>query len=134
MAEYVIDASAAVEYLLKTELGLTISGVIENASLLAPELMDAEVLSALRRVVLYGRLDEARAQMAMEDLRDWPVERLSLRALAPLAWQYYRNISAYDAFYVAAARSHDLPLITTDARLARAPTLNIAIQHLSVSR
>ena len=122
------------EYLLKTELGRTISGLIEDASLIAPELMDAEVISALRRAVLHGRLDEIRAQMAIEDLLDWPIERVSLRALAPLAWQYYRSISAYDAFYVAAAHSYNLPLITTDGRLARAPSLNIAVQHLSVAQ
>ena len=119
------------EYLLKTDLGLSVSEIIEDASLVAPELMDAEVISALRRVVLHGHLDKSRARMAIEDLLDWSVERLSHRALVPLSWQYYRNVSAYDAFYVAAARSYDIPLITTDGRLARAPGLDIAVHHLT---
>ena len=68
MTGFVLDASVAVEYLLKTPLGLTVADMIKGASLIAPELMDAEVLSVLRRAVLNGRLTEARALMAIEDL------------------------------------------------------------------
>ena len=57
MTRLVVDASVAVEYLLRTPLGLTLADTIDNASLLAPELMDAEVLSVLRRAVLSGHLD-----------------------------------------------------------------------------
>ena len=130
MSDYVVDASVAVEYLLKTPLGLTIADTIEDSSLAAPELMDAEILSVLRRAVLGGRLEEARAQMVIDDLLLWPVDRISHRSLAPLAWQYYRNVSAYDAFYVAAARARDLPLITADGRLSRASGLGIVVQHV----
>jgi predicted nucleic acid-binding protein len=56
VTRYVIDASVAVEYLLRTPLGLAAAGILDNASLVAPELMDAEVLSVLRRAVLNGRL------------------------------------------------------------------------------
>ena len=123
MTRYVIDASVAVEYLLRTPLGLAAAGILDNASLVAPELMDAEVLSVLRRAVSNGRLDEVRAKMAVDDLAHWPVDRISHISLSPLAWQYYRNVSAYDAFYVAAARAHGLPLMTADGRLSRAPGL-----------
>ena len=68
MTRYVVDASVAVEYLLRTPLGLTAADMIESTSLVAPELIDAEVLSVLRRAVLGGRLDEARAEMAVDDL------------------------------------------------------------------
>jgi hypothetical protein len=39
VTRYVIDASAAAEYLLRTSLGLEIADVIEAAILLAPELL-----------------------------------------------------------------------------------------------
>ena len=100
MTRYVVDASVAVEYLLRTRVGLAVAGIIESASLVAPELMDVEVLSVLRRAVLNGELEEARARMAVDDLAYWPVERISHSPLAPLAWQHYQNVSAYDAFYV----------------------------------
>ena len=37
--------------------------------------MDVEVLSVLRRAVLNGELEEARARVAVDDLAHWPVER-----------------------------------------------------------
>ena len=133
MAGYVVDASVAVEILLRTPLGLTLAGTLDDASLVAPELIDAEVLSALRQSVLRGALEEARALMAVEDMARWPLDRISHRALAQLAWQYYHNVSAYDAFYVAAARTYGLPLLTADGRLARAPDLGIVVQSVRMS-
>ena len=132
MTRYVIDASVAVEYLLRTPLGLTVTEIIESATLVAPEMMDAEVLSVLRRAVLRGRLDESRARIAIEDLGRWPVDRISHRALAPFAWKFHRTVSAYDAFYVATARVHDVPLLTADARLTRAPGLGVSMQQVSL--
>ena len=130
MSRYVVDASVAVEYLLRTPLGLTVSDIIEGASLAAPELMDADVLSVLRRAVLNGHLEEARALMVVEDLKHWPVDRISHQSLVPLAWQHYRNISAYDAFYVAAASTHAIPLLTAGGRLARASGLGVVVQSV----
>ena len=103
MTGYVVDASVAVEYLLRTPLGLMVADVIDDALLVAPELMDAEVLSVLRRAVLNGHLAEARALMALDDLVAWPVERVSHQSLTRLAWQHHQNVSAYDAFYIAVA-------------------------------
>ena len=134
MTGFVIDASAAVEYLLRTPLGVKFSDVVESAELVAPELLDAEVLSALRRAVLRGHLDETRAAMAVEDLVHWPVDRISHRDLVRLAWRYRRNVSAYDAFYIAVARVYDIPLLTADARLARAPNLGITTLDVRAER
>ena len=130
MSRYVVDASVCVEYLLKTSLGLIVADIIEGASLSAPDLMDAEVLSVLRRAVLNGHLQEARAAMVVEDLEHWPVDRISHRSLGRLAWQYHRNISAYDAFYVAVASARGIPLLTADRRLARASGLGVVIQSV----
>jgi predicted nucleic acid-binding protein len=127
---YIVDASIAVEYLLRTQLGLTVAETLDSAALAAPELLDAEVLSVLRRAVLQGRIDEPRAQMVVNDLARWPVDRISHRVLAQLAWQHRRNVSAYDAFYVAAARACGVPLLTADGRLARASGLNVVVQHI----
>ena len=96
MSRYVVDASVAVEYLLRTPLGLSAADMIEGASLAAAELMHAEVLSVLsvlkgrRGAVLsagvspVGYLQEARAQMVIDDLSHWPVDRISHRSLATL--------------------------------------------------
>lgn len=68
MIRYVIDASAAAEYLLRTPLGLKLADLIAGAFIFAPELLDVEVLSILRRAVLRQQLAEQRAWLALEDL------------------------------------------------------------------
>ena len=95
-------------------------------------MLDAEVLSVLRREVLGGRLDPARARAVIEVMSSWPVERISHRVLASLAWEHYRNVSAYDAFYVAAAQLYQLSLITADGRLARALESSAVVQYVHV--
>ncbi len=127
---FVIDASAAVEYLLQTAIGVRVAGVIEKAHLIAPELLDAEVLAVLRREVLTGRLREPRAAEAISDLRDWPVERVAHRVLLTDAWALRGHVSAYDALYVAAARTRGATLVTADGPLARAPALGISIHDV----
>ena len=133
MSLYVVDASAAVEYLLRTPLGLSLAETIEGARLAAPDLIDAEVMSGLRRAVHAGRITDKRAVMAIDALTQWPVRRIAGRALAPMAWQYHRNVTAYDALYVAAAGVLGAPLLTADGRLARAPGLGITVHHIRVS-
>jgi predicted nucleic acid-binding protein len=127
---YVIDASAAAEYLLRTPLGLKLADLIEGAFLLAPELLDVEVLSVLRRAVLRQQLAEQRAWLALTDLLDWPIDRIAHTVLVREAWQHRHNVSAYDAFYVAAARLYDAFLLTADGPLARTPALGIIVQNI----
>ena len=133
MTGYVIDASVAVEYLLRTPLGITLTDTVESASLAAPELLDPEVMSVLRRAVLTGRLDEDRAVTALSDLAIWPIDRISHRTLALSAWVHYSNVSAYDAFYIAVARAMGVPLLTADGRLARSTGLDITVHHIRIS-
>jgi predicted nucleic acid-binding protein len=130
VSRYVVDASAAAEYLLRTSLGLKVANIIEGGFLLAPELLDVEVLSVFRRAVLRRQLNEQRALRAIEDLMDWPIDRIPHRSLVWVAWQHRNNLSAYDAFYVAAARLSDAPLITADGPLARAPSLGIIVENV----
>ena len=133
MTRYVIDASAAAEYLLRTSLGLEIADVIEDAILLAPELLDVEVLSVLRRAVLRRKLDERRAVLALEDLAAWQIDRISHTELIQPAWRHRHNASAYDAMYVVVARTYNVPLLTADGPLTRAPELGIVVQNIRMA-
>ena len=130
MILYVIDASAAAEYLLRTPVGIRVAEKIQDRWLLAPELLDVEVLSVLRRAIFRREVAEQRALTAIEDLLQWPIDRIPHKSLAWVAWQHRNNVSAYDAFYVAAARLYDSPLLTTDGPLTRAPSLGIAIENV----
>jgi predicted nucleic acid-binding protein len=129
---FVIDASAATEYLLRTPVGLQVARTIEGASLIAPELLDVEVLSVLRRAVLRREITEQRSILAIEDLAGWSIDRIPHKSLVWLAWQNRNNVSACDAFYVAAARISNASLLTVDGPLSRAPKLGILIQNVRV--
>jgi predicted nucleic acid-binding protein len=130
---YVIDASAAAEYLLRTPLGLKLADLIAGAFILALALLDVEVLSVFRRAILHQQLAEQRAWLALEDLLAWPIDRIAHTALLREAWQHRHNVSAYDAFYVATAHMYDASLLTADGPLTRAPALGIVVQNIRMA-
>jgi predicted nucleic acid-binding protein len=125
----VVDASAAVEFLLRTRVGLRVEGVLADAAIFAPELLDVEVMAVLRRELLRGRLGNDRAGQALDDLVAWDVERVQHRELARDAWELRHNVSAYDAFYLAAARTRGAGLVTADGPLARIPMPTGVVVH-----
>jgi predicted nucleic acid-binding protein len=129
----IVDASAVVEYLLQTGLGMRVASLIEAAQVTAPELVDAEVLAVLRREVLARRLGAARAGEAVADLGAWRFERISHRDLLDDAWSLRGHVSASDAFYVAAARRRAAAVVTADGPLARAPGLGVAVHNVRFS-
>lgn len=116
----VLDASATVEMLLGTPEGDSVRRRVRSQHLNAPHLMAVEVTQALRSLASRGVVAEEISRDCLVDLtalriRRWPHERFLARA-----WELRANVTAYDAMYVALAESLDAPLITTDARLARA--------------
>lgn len=116
----VLDAGAVVSYLLvRAPWGALSQRVATSRSLHAPHLMDFEVASALRSLVLRGTLTPERAQRALLALAELRVVRYPATRLIDRIWQLRENVTAYDAAYVALAEMLDIPLITTDLRLAR---------------
>lgn len=121
----VVDASALVEILLVTSRGAAVADAVAGSDMLAPDMINAEVLSVLRRLEHVGRLSAERARAAVGDLGLAPVTRMLTSPLLSSAWELRANVSAYDGLYVALA-ALDCPLITGDFRLARAPGLGLA--------
>lgn len=118
----IADASALVDLLLPTPRGQELLEVVADApaSLGAVEIVDAEVASALRRLVRRGELDPLRAEQVLSRLDQLPVIRYPTTLLLRRAWQLRDNFTIYDALYVALAEATELPLLTTDQHLARA--------------
>ena len=111
------------------------SGALARERVLAaevhvPALADVEVLSVVRRGVLAGRLTPERGAAALQDYADLAVERYPHLPLLGRAWQLRDSVSAYDAQYVALAELLDVPLVTADGRLARAPGLRCPVDLL----
>jgi predicted nucleic acid-binding protein len=121
----VIDASAVAELLLGRPAGQSVAEHVRahDFDLHAPQLLDVEVLSALRHAVAAGHASAERAGEAVTDLVDLPLQRYGHDALVPRVWALRQNFSAYDATYVALAEviaEDGAPLVTADDRLARA--------------
>jgi predicted nucleic acid-binding protein len=126
----VLDASAVVELVLDTSVGRRVAMLLEDPALgvHVPHLVDVEVASALRRIVREGGIDADEAQTALDDLRALDLQRHSHEPLLDRVWALRDNVSAYDATYVSLAEALNAPLITCDAKLARASAINARIQ------
>ena len=115
----VLDASAAVEWLLQTPVGRRIEERIfsRDESLHTPYLLDVEVAQVLRRFAREGVVAAARAEQAINDLLDLRIARYPPVILVPRIWQLRHNFSAYDAAYIALAEELGATLVTRDGRL-----------------
>ena len=118
----VLDASAAIDWLLQTSAGQSIERRIYsyNESLHAPHLLDLEVAQVLRRLVREGAITAHRADQAVRDLLDLRITRYPHFVLLPRIWQLRHNCSAYDAAYIVLSEQLGAALITRDGRLASA--------------
>jgi predicted nucleic acid-binding protein len=110
----VIDAGALLEILLRTMRAEAVQAAVDDRRLVAPAVIDAEILSALRGLERNRTVTPGRAAVAVEDLRSAPVERFALEPLLRRAWTLRDHLHAYDALYVALAIELDCPLVTTD--------------------
>ena len=126
----VLDASAAVDWLLQTSSGRRIEKRIyaRGETLHAPQLLDLEVTQVLRRLTQRGVVSGTRADEAVRDLLDLRVTRYPHLVLLPRIWQLRHNFSAYDAAYIVLSEKLDAPLITRDGRLASASGHGAAIE------
>jgi predicted nucleic acid-binding protein len=120
----VLDASAVLDGLLDARANTAIATCLAGAGdpLAAPDLLDVEVLSVLRRWERRGEISSSRAQQALRDLQALPIIRYPARALLDRAWKLRHNLTAYDAQYVALAKALGAQLLTTDDGMAAAAT------------
>ncbi len=100
---------------------------LRGEQLAAPELIDVEVLSTLRRAARAGRLDERRSAQALTDLAALPLRRAPHLPLLARVWELRDNLSAYDASYVALAEALDAVLVTADGRIERASGIDCEV-------
>jgi predicted nucleic acid-binding protein len=122
-----LDASAAVDLLLRTPRGHRVAQHLRSDDVTAPELLDVEVCSAVARLQRAGAVTEHEADDAVRRLATMPVRRLAHLALLPAAWPLRGRVRVADAFYVACAQLTSGALLTCDARLAAAPLPGVAV-------
>lgn len=127
----VVDASIVVTALADDGTdGDRVRARLRGERLVAPHLIDIEVVSAWRRLAAAGDVDERRVALAMEDLRSIRLDRVPHVPLMGRCWELRQNLTVYDATYVALAEAMDVALLTADAKLAAAPGLQCAVELL----
>ncbi|GAA0592768.1 type II toxin-antitoxin system ribonuclease VapC1 [Kutzneria viridogrisea] len=118
MLDAVVDTSALIALFTGNEQDRALVNRMLATTAAAPELLDAEVLSVLRRMVRHGDLTRNQARVTLTTIQASPITRIPHANLVDRAWQLQDSITAYDALYVALAELLDVPLITCDAKLA----------------
>ena len=91
-------------------------------------LADVETVAVLRKRWIAGDLTDERFRQAVDDLLALPITRFPLGPLMVRAFDLRANVTAYNAAYIALAEGLDCPLVTADARLARAPHVACEIE------
>ncbi|HXW04391.1 MAG TPA: type II toxin-antitoxin system VapC family toxin [Vicinamibacterales bacterium] len=118
----VIDASALLEFLLQTPLGIRVEARLfrERDEFHSPHLVDVEITQGLRRLVRAGEVSPDRAAEAIADLADLDLHRHAHLDLLMRAWKLREDITAYDGMYVALAEALDALIVTCDKPLSKA--------------
>jgi len=113
----VMDASGMVEALVGRDVDPELLNRLAG-DVAVPHLLDIEVLSALRGLVLGGALAAHVAESALSDYWALTLRRHESAPLAERIWQLRHQFTSYDACYLALAEGLDAPLLTCDAKLA----------------
>ena len=82
----------------------------------------------LRRRAAAGAIEVDSAAAALRAVKNLITDRYPHTTYAEVAWALRHNVSYYDALYVALAARLGYPLLTTDARLSRAPGLPCEVE------
>lgn len=118
----VVDASVLVAAMVDSGAeGLWAEQVLAAGGLVAPHLAVVEATDILRRLELAGKLESREANAAARELLMIEMELVPFLPFAQRVWELRRNVTSYDAWYVATAEELALPLATLDRPLAAAP-------------
>jgi predicted nucleic acid-binding protein len=103
---------------------------LADEALLAPELIDLEVVSVWRRHVAAKLMPARRAASAVADLAVLPLRRSSHQPLLHRIWELRHAVTPYGAAYIALAEALEVVLVTADARLSRASGVHCEIDAI----
>src|SRR5258708_3839566 len=103
---------------------------LTGETLVAPELVDLEVVSVWRRHVSAKLMPARRAASAFAVRADRPRRGSSHQPLLHRIWELRHVVTPYDAAYIALAEALDVVLVTADARLSRASRVNCEIEAI----
>lgn len=128
--DLVADASALVLAVSDTsQRGVQLLERFRAATVHAPHLVDAEVGSALRRMVMHDGLQLAAAISMGRSAAGLVNERYPHGLeLCDWAWANHTVLTFYDAQYAALAQILGYTLVTADGRIGRAPLRGLEVE------
>lgn len=94
----------------------------------APEHVVVEVFSAIRGQWLGYRISEQRAVDALSAMAAVTIELVAAARLLDRMWELRRNVTGYDAAYLAVAEAFGCALVTADVRISRVPDLRCEVR------
>lgn len=117
----VADAGVVLEALLDSgKYGNVARRRLASTEVHAPELLDLEVLSALRRLTARGEVGASNGEHVLRGLALASINRHPHAPFLRRAWELRNTITTYDAVYVAIAERANATLVTLDHKLAAA--------------
>ena len=128
MKRIAIDASVALKWYLADEeysqkaLGVLDKYVSNDLDILAPSLLEYEVINGLVIAAKRGRIPKDKIHMAADGFTNLELKLKNISLYAPKVIHYCQvcNRSAYDASYLAVASEEKIPFVTADKGLFNA--------------
>ncbi len=131
MSRLVVDASVAIKWFVPEVYAAPAHRLLrQDTTLLAPDLVWAEVGNALWRKWRAGELTATEVERILSDFRRFPLRIHSGESLYGVAWAVAQasGRTFYDCLYLALAMSSGCPVVTADRRffngLANAPWID----------
>jgi predicted nucleic acid-binding protein len=128
MANYVVDASVIIEYLIAgpytTNARALFAQITANDRLIVPEFCLLECTNVLWKHVRFQGMTVSQAEALLKHLRKLPLMRVPAKAALNSALRIglTHQLAIYDSAYVALAKRSGYPLITIDQPQQRAAT------------
>ena len=125
MKRIVVDASVVLKwYLPDEEYGNIAIEILDKyvsyeVELLAPSLLEYEVLNGLLIASKRGRIQEIMVSTAVEGFLNLEIEQKDISFFYPEVFSFSEsyNLSVYDSSYLAAANMENIQLVTSDETL-----------------
>ncbi len=117
----VLDASSLIAKLTSSEdFAQQISDLTENEIVLAPDLIILETISGLYKMSLRKEISNTLFDSTFKQVSKEDIQLIPSKEITPNIDELLGSITAYDASYVNLARKLNIPLCTTDKKLAKA--------------
>ena len=129
----VIDASLVVDIITAKISDGVLGNLLQLGSeqIVAPYLLDIEVLQALRKLQHIKKATEAECAASLSLFASLPITRKEHTPLLARIWELRANMTAYDATYVALAEKLKAELWTSDKKFSNTPNHTAKIKLVS---